>query len=124
MSAPDLAEPQGRLDRALAAVPRALSSHQHVLGLLALGLYLVVLPLCGVHVPASAELIGGNYTNVASAVGGCIAAGGALHLVRQERRRVKAAEASHKIVADLYRHQTGKEHDAAPPRALPGLEPA
>ncbi len=34
-----------------------------------------------------AELIGGNYTNVTSDLGACIAAGLTVHLVRRDRRR-------------------------------------
>jgi hypothetical protein len=54
-----------------------------------LGVYLVVLPLLGVMVSAKSELIGGNYTNVTSDIGACIAAGGTLHLVSQGRKRQK-----------------------------------
>lgn len=79
-------DPQSRLDRILALVPRALSSHAHILFLFALGIFLVVLPLLGVNVSARAELIGGNYTNVTSDLGACIAAGLTVHLVRRERR--------------------------------------
>ncbi|MHB8294263.1 MAG: hypothetical protein ACYDH5_06460, partial [Acidimicrobiales bacterium] len=82
-----LAEPKSRLERALGLVPRALSSKTHVIFLMVLGIYLVVLPVLGVVVSAKAELIGGNYTNVTSDVGACIAAGGTLHLVRQARKR-------------------------------------
>ena len=80
-------EPQSRLDRILAVVPRALSSHVHILFLGALGVFLVLLPLLGVNVSARAELIGGNYTNVTSDLGACIAAGLTVHLVKRDRRR-------------------------------------
>lgn len=101
-----------RLEKALAGVPALLSSHLHILWLLGLGFYLIVLPLCGVHVPQSAELIGGNYTNVTSDIGACIAAGGTVHLVAQGRKRNRVAEATHKITADLYRARTGEAHPA------------
>jgi len=84
---PTVAAPLTRLDRVLALVPRALSSHVHIIFLGALGLFLVFLPLVGVHVSANAELIGGNYTNVTSDLGACIAAGLTVHLVRREHRR-------------------------------------
>jgi hypothetical protein len=71
--------------RALNAVPRVLASKPHVVFLFALGVFLVLLPLVGVHVSAKAELIGGNYTNVTSDLGACIAAGGTVHLVRRHR---------------------------------------
>jgi len=81
--------PQTRLDKILAFVPRALSSHAHIIFLGALGVYLVLLPLLGVNVSAKAELIGGNYTNVTSDLGACIAAGLTVHLVKRDRRRSK-----------------------------------
>ncbi len=82
-------EPQSHLDRILGVVPRALSSHAHILFLGALGVFLVVLPLVGVNVSAKAELIGGNYTNVTSDLGACIAAGLTVHLVKRDRRRAR-----------------------------------
>ena len=113
----ELAEPaRSRLERILGAVPRVLASHLHVIWLIGLGVYLIVLPLAGVDVSAKAELIGGNYTNVTSDIGACIAAGGTLTLLKHSRRRNRLAEASHRIVADLYRQHTGRRHpDAAPP---------
>lgn len=81
--------PQSRLDKVLGVVPRALSSHLHIIFLGCLGVYLVLLPLFGVNVSAKAELIGGNYTNVTSDLGACIAAGLTVHLVRRDRRRSK-----------------------------------
>jgi hypothetical protein len=86
------AAPQTRLDRILALVPRALSSHAHIIFLGVLGVYLVLLPLFGVDVSAKAELIGGNYTNVTSDLGACIAAGLTVHLVKRERRRSQELE--------------------------------
>ena len=84
--------PQSRVDRILQWVPRVLASKPHVLLLIGLGIYLIVLPLVGLTVTAKAELIGGNYTNVTSDIGACIAAGGTLHLVSQNRRRRKLDE--------------------------------
>lgn len=104
-----------RFERALAVIPRLLASHLHVLWLLGLGVYLIVLPLCGVDVSAKAELVGGNYTNVTSGIGACIAAGGTVHLVRQQKKRNQVAEATHKVMADLYRHHVGEDHPAAIP---------
>jgi hypothetical protein len=102
-----------RIERVLGTVPRFLASHLHVVWLLGLGVYLIVLPLCGVNVSAKSELIGGNYTNVTSDIGACIAAGGTIHLVKQQRSRNQLAERTHQIMADLYRHHTGAEHPAA-----------
>jgi hypothetical protein len=79
--------PQSWLDKVLAFVPRALSSHAHIIFLGALGVYLVLLPLLGVNVSSKSELIGGNYTNVTSDLGACIAAGLTVHLVKRDRGR-------------------------------------
>jgi hypothetical protein len=79
--------PGSRLDHVLRWVPRILSSKPHVIALIALGVYLILLPLSGVTVSAQAELIGGNYTNVTSDIAASIAAGGTLHLVNQNRKR-------------------------------------
>jgi hypothetical protein len=76
-------------NRALQWIPRILSSKPHIVWLVALGVYLIVLPLLGIAVSAKSELIGGNYTNVTSDIGACIAAGGTLHLVSQGRKRQK-----------------------------------
>lgn len=84
--------PKTRLDKVLALVPRGLSSHAHIIFLGALGIYLVILPLFGVNVSAKSELIGGNYTNVTSDLGACIAAGLTVHLVKRERRRSRELE--------------------------------
>ena len=97
-----LAEPESRLDRLLQLIPRALSSKLHVILLMGLGLFLVVLPLLGVAVSAQAELIGGNYTNVTSDIGACIAAGGTLHLVRQGRHRHRIEEERLRLTRQLH----------------------
>lgn len=97
-----LAEPEGRFDKILQTVPRVLSSKVHVLFLLALGVYLVVLPLFGLAVGSQAELIGGNYTNVTSDVGACIAAGGTLHLINQGRRRHRLEEERLRLTREMH----------------------
>jgi hypothetical protein len=91
MSVTDLADdtPGSIFNKALKWVPRILSSKPHIVWLIALGIYLIVLPLLGISVSAKSELIGGNYTNVTSDIGACIAAGGTLHLVSQGRKRQK-----------------------------------
>ncbi len=104
-----LAAPVSRLDRILQYVPRVLSSKIHIVFLAALGVYLVLLPLVGLVVSAKAELIGGNYTNVTSDIGACIAAGGTLHLVRQGRKRhsleeerLRLARETHALLHHVY----------------------
>ena len=96
-------EPKSRLDRILQWVPRLLSSKPHIIILMVLGIYLIVLPLLGVTVSAQSELIGGNYTNVTSDIGACIAAGGTLHLISQSRRRRKLEEERLRLAKESHR---------------------
>jgi hypothetical protein len=96
-------EPRSRFDRVLRWVPRILSSKPHVVALMGLGIYLILLPILGVRVSASAELIGGNYTNVTSDIGACIAAGGTLHLVSQGRKRRKMDEERLTLARETHR---------------------
>ena len=96
-------EPRSRIDRVLQWVPRVLSSKPHVLLLMGLGVYLIVLPILGVTVSSSAELIGGNYTNVTSDIGACIAAGGTLHLVAQGRKRRRVEEERLRLAQETHR---------------------
>ena len=96
-------EPKSRIDKILAWVPRILSSKPHVLVLIGLGIYLIVLPILGVTVSSNAELIGGNYTNVTSDIGACIAAGGTLHLVAQNRKRRKIEEERLRLAQETHR---------------------
>jgi hypothetical protein len=95
--------PQSRIDKILAWVPRLLSSKPHVLLLLGLGVYLIVLPLVGVKVSSNSELIGGNYTNVTSDIGACIAAGGTLHLISQGRKRHRVEEERLRLAQETHR---------------------
>jgi hypothetical protein len=95
--------PQTRLDKILAFVPRGLSSHAHIIFLAAPGVYLVLLPLLGVNVSSKSELIGGNYTNVTSDLGACIAAGLTVHLVKRDRRRTQELQE--------WFHQVHRRHD-------------
>ncbi len=99
----DLAEPTSGLDRVLQYIPRVLASKAHVVLLMGLGVFLVLLPLVGVAVSAKAELIGGNYTNVTSDVGACIAAGGTLHLIRQQRRRHRLEAERLRLTEEMHR---------------------
>ncbi len=100
----DLADDRAhsRFDRILQWVPRLLASKPHIIALTALGVYLVLLPLFGVAVSAKSELIGGNYTNVTSDIGACVAAGGTLHLVNQSRRRRKAEAERLRLTREMH----------------------
>jgi len=104
MSVTSLADdhPTSRFDRMLQWIPRILSSKPHIVVLVLLGLYLIVLPLVGVAVSAKSELIGGNYTNVTSDIGACIAAGGTLHLVSQGRKRQKLDEERLRMLTEVH----------------------
>ncbi|HEX9030332.1 MAG TPA: hypothetical protein VF834_00720 [Streptosporangiaceae bacterium] len=94
--------PASRFDQALQWVPRILSSKPHIVLLVLLGIYLIVLPLTGVVVSAQSELIGGNYTNVTSDIGACIAAGGTLHLVSQGRKRQKTEAERLRLTQEMH----------------------
>ena len=56
------------------AILKVFDSVLHAYGLVALLIVLVILPLFGVHVSNFVELVGGNYTNVISALAASIAA--------------------------------------------------
>ena len=119
--------PGSLTDRILQWVPRVLSSKPHVIALMALGVYLILLPLFGVMVSARAELIGGNYTNVTSDIAASIAAGGTLHLVNQSRKRrkideerLRLARETHELLHQVYgdaARQLGHVTDATGPDA-------
>jgi hypothetical protein len=78
------------LDKLLDRIPHWLGSKVNTLIGLALFVFLVALPLIGIHVSDHAELIGGNFTNVAGYLGASIAAGASvvnLHEGRSHRKR-------------------------------------
>lgn len=104
MALTDLAPggPQNAFNRILQWIPRLLSSKPHVVMLTLLGFYLVILPLFGVAVSAKSELIGGNYTNVTSDIGACIAAGGTLHLISQGRKRMRLDEERLRLLREVH----------------------
>jgi len=91
-----------RLARVLGYVPRALASKPHIIFLTLLGVYLVILPLVGVHVSAFSELVGGNYTNVTSDLGACIAAGGTLHVIKSHRQHRQEIEQLHQLISEVH----------------------
>jgi len=95
------------LVKVLGVVPRALSSKPHIIFLALLGVYLVILPLLSVHVSAFAELVGGNYTNVTSDLGACIAAGGTIHILRSHREHRQEIRRLESLVMDLHRKIDG-----------------
>lgn len=118
------ASPKSRLDRALAAVPVVLSSKPHILWLFVLLLWIVILAIPFPAIaPTSLELILGNYTNVTSALGACIAAGGTVTLMKHARHQSRLAEERHRITAEMHQllHLVHPEHAAALKRD--GLDP-
>ena len=105
-------EPKSRLDRFLAYVPRVLASHTHILILMVLGVYLIVLPLAGVNVAPSRSLLA---VTIQTSLPISVRASprGTLTLLAHASSGVnRLAEATHKIMADLYRERTGHEHPA------------
>ena len=118
----DTPPPRSRAQRAMDAIPRLLSSKAHIVFLGLLGLWLIVVPLLpgtkSFRPSATAELIGGNWTNVSSAIGACIAAGAGLaihhkvralhHEMRQDRIK---AEQSHLLIEQLHTHHIGRHQD-------------
>ncbi len=62
---------------------------------------------------AKSELIGGNYTNVTSDIGACIAAGGTLHLISQNRKRRQMEEERLRLAKETHRLLHYVCHDAA-----------
>src|SRR5690348_15178971 len=80
--------------RILNQVPKVLSSKLHILWLFILFLWIVVFAaLAPHHVSQRTELILGNYTNVTSDIGACIAAGGTIAAVKHLRKQGKVQEA-------------------------------
>ena len=111
------APPPNWLVRGLNAVPRVLASKPHVIALFALGVFLVVLPLAGVAVSARAELIGGNYTNVTSDIGACIAAGGTVTLLRRHRSHHEEMQVLRERIEALTNHLHATATPPEPPPA-------
>ncbi|MHB8319330.1 MAG: hypothetical protein ACYDEP_08920 [Acidimicrobiales bacterium] len=97
-----------KIAKVLGYVPRALSSKPHIVFLGALGIYLVVLPLAGIHVSAFSELVGGNYTNVTSDLGACIAAGGTVHLISKNREHRREIEKLHELIGEIHEKVTAE----------------
>ncbi|HEY7133808.1 MAG TPA: hypothetical protein VIB48_01975 [Acidimicrobiia bacterium] len=111
--------PQGAIARTLDAVPRVLASKTHIAWLFVLFVWIVLLAAVAPDlVSARTELILGNYTNVTSAIGACIAAGGTVtavhHLRRQSRiseQRLKLEEERHAMATQT--HQLLRELHAS-----------
>lgn len=111
------------LTRALDAVPRVLSSKPHIVWLVCLGVYLIVLPLMHIYTPSPTQmLIGGNYTNVTSDLGACIAAGGTLHVIKQNRKRHVLEQERLRLTAETHRllHHVHADAAAELGHATPG----
>lgn len=84
------------IDRLLSYVPRVLASKAHIAWLFFLLLWIVFAAAVFPGIAsARVELILGNYTNVTSDIGACIAAGGTVHLVRKSRQRDEHIKSLH-----------------------------
>lgn len=88
-----------KLDSLLAAVPRLLASKPSIIFLLILLVYLFGFGVIGLFIPAlepsaTLQLVLGNWTNVTSALGASIAAGGTLTVIAKvnvaHRKQVRA----------------------------------
>jgi Na+/H+ antiporter NhaC len=91
----------------LKAVPRLLASAPAIVFLLLLFVYLVVIGLIGLFVPAlepsaTIQLVLGNYTNVTSALGASIAAGAGLTAVHELRTHRRKAHIFHEQIRALH----------------------
>jgi Na+/H+ antiporter NhaC len=100
----------------LKAVPRLLASAPAIVFLLLLFVYLVVIGLIGLFVPAlepsaTIQLVLGNYTNVTSALGASIAAGAGLTAVHELR--------THRRKAHIFHEQMRAFHGLPPDPASP-----
>jgi hypothetical protein len=87
-------------ERGLAAVlnlvPRLLASKSHVLLLVGMLLWLIPIGLAFPQLaPDRVQLLLGNYTNVMSAIGASIAAGGTLTLHRKQQKHGQALDDLH-----------------------------
>ena len=69
--------------------------------MLLLRIVILAVPFPGIA-SARIELILGNYTNVTSALGACIAAGGTMALAHHAKRESKLAEERHRVTQEVH----------------------
>lgn len=101
---PDGLQAPGRGGLLLARVPDVLASKPHIWFLVALFVYLVPMGLLlPAVVPDRAQLILGNYTNVMSALGACIAAGATVKIAHNQRQHHRLVQELHAKLDDLHR---------------------
>ncbi|MDH6108855.1 hypothetical protein P3T36_002986 [Kitasatospora sp. MAP12-15] len=78
-----------------------------------LGVWLIAVPLIpgtGSFRPSAfSELIGGNWTNIASAIGACIAAGAATAAHGEARKNRHMAERIHHLLTELHLEKESAE---------------
>jgi hypothetical protein len=110
-------EPKGRLDRILGDIPRILASKAHIAWLFVLLLWIVILAIFIPSIaPARVELILGNYTNVTSDIGACIAAGGTVQLLRDSHKRNRLVAETHRLLHVVHAdHARALGQTPAPP---------
>ncbi len=108
----DAPPPRSRVERVLDAVPRLLASKVHIGWLLVLFVWLIPI---GIFFPTLApdhiQLILGNYTNVTSDMGACIAAGAGLAVRHQMRQHKQLIERVHQLTQELHTHHIRRHQD-------------
>lgn len=81
------------MKKLLDSVPRVLSSKYHIVMLIGFFLWLIPLGLAFPSIaPDRIQLIVGNYTNVTSDIGACIAAGGTIAVHAKQKHHEKLLE--------------------------------
>lgn len=104
------------MNNALGKFTELLASKLHISALTLLGIYIIVLPLAGIHVPIKWELVGGNYTNVTSDIAACIAASLTVK-VHSQHKSLHAKIAS--LENALRKHPTAPVHVGETPENSP-----
>jgi hypothetical protein len=110
---PEVTAEERGLAAALNLVPRLLASKSHVL--LLIGMFIWLIPV-GLAVPGLApdrvQLLLGNYTNVMSAIGASIAAGGTLTLHRKQAAHAQSLQQLHDKVDAVAAAQPAEAADS------------
>lgn len=102
----------------LDAVPRTLASKGHIILLLGMLLWLIPLGLAFPGIaPDRLQLIAGNYCNVTSDLGACIAAGGTLANLVKSKQTHQLLTDVHALVGSITEAPTPAPKD--PPQVAP-----
>jgi len=106
-----------RINALLGTVPGLLASKPAIIFLLVLLVYLFGFGVIGLFIPAlepsaTLQLVLGNWTNVTSALGASIAAGGTVHVLREQAR----SNARQHHFREQVRAHLGLPHPDDPPQ--------